>query len=490
MLFTREQTAAPGAPIGLPAGAFVIRNSGRILGACPKRWWFRVAEGLVPKVDARALSYGTAWHATLEDVHRTWMRLPGSSYEPEDLFRCAWCGRLGLADPGSCPRCKGTGAGPVNRAATEWHDTDREGDTEALSRAAIGWLIRHGTTPPEGFDVVAVELGLSMPIRVVHSSRRKIKGSTVYEPELYVVRAPDGRERLARTGEALPGRLRDGWECVLRRCPAHVSSRLDLALREGSALWVGELKSSQDPHRYLMGLNVDPQVATYELVLQEASDRGLLGAPSPDCRGGLASGLRVAGWVYDVSSSRLQRDPKLLKGRARKDGTRVGAGAISTAANNLASVPSWRLRASLDAAERDEEGKRRGLTDAEAEGLVSSQEEWVDRKFYARETGSSGVDRLLEVRIELLGEARRMAAFHRAAARCESAAEVAEAFPRIAVCRAPGAHCAYRGPCFNDSPEAREGFTMPSELRELWAEEEEHEEREAETEEGGWEDWS
>lgn len=492
VLVTREQVASGRSPIGLPVGAFTVRNSERVTAACPKRWWFRVAEGLAPKEEYRALAYGTAWHATLEDVHRTWMRVAGAAYEIEDLWSCPWCGRHRLSDPEKCPRCRGTRLGPVARAAAEWRGTDREEDADALSRAAEGWLTHHGTRPPEGLQVVAVELGLSMPVRSSMST-----GGAVYAPELYVVRSPDGRERLARTGEAIPGRLPAVHEVELRRCPAHLSSRLDVVWLDGRSLWVGELKTSQDPGRYLSGLSVDPQVTTYELVLQHASDRGHLGQPSEDCRGFLASGLRVAGWWYDVSSSRLQRDPYILQGRAKKDGTRVGGGGISTSRTKLASVPSWRLRACLDGAEIDAEGRRRGLLPEEAEVLLSEQEATVDRKLYLRESGASGAEKVEEVRLEILGEARRSAAMHRAAARAEDVADVAEAFPRVPICRGAGGSCPYRGPCFNDSPESRDRFDLPRDQRDLpgrapvvaasWYDDDDQEEREPEG--VGAEDW-
>jgi hypothetical protein len=461
VLVTLEQLHQADAPLGLPAGSFTIRNSARVVAACPRRWWFKVGEGLQPRVEARALTYGTAWHATMDDVHRVWMRMGDVEYTVEDLDDCSWCGRFQLAERERCPRCKGSGSGPVGRAATAWFGTDREEDTLTLARAAVGWLARWGGRPPAGMRVVGVELGLSMPIRLAKGNGA---WGAVYTPELYVVRSPEGRERLARTGEALPGRLPSGWTCELQRCPAHLQARLDNAWMDGRALWVGEFKTSLDPARYLSGLSVDPQVGTYELVLQHAVERGLLAMPSADCAGGVPIGSRVAGWWYDVSSSRKQRDPHILQGRAKKDGTRVGGGAMSTAQNNLASLPSWRLQWALEEAQEDAEGRKLGLSAEEAAALLIDQEMKVDRKLYLRESGASGVQRLEEIRLELLAEARRSAAMHRAAARAEDYRAVAEAFPRVPVCRVAGGNCAYRGPCYNDSPEAREYFETPKDL--------------------------
>lgn len=429
--------------LGLPSRAVTIRNSARTLAACPRRWWFERAEGLAPRIEARPLSYGTAWHAALEDVNRWWMRSRGEPYRWEFATRCWACSDVPSAlGEGRCLSCRGTRLGPIAAARLAWTGTDREEDALILERNLEGWLHVHGDRPPEGFRVIGVELGLAMPIRSLASSRRE-----VYSPDLWILRRPDGTERLARTGEATgAGNVPPGAVVFRERRPVWLSVRLDVLIAdESDSLYVDEHKTSRTPEAYLRGLSVDPQVTCYELVLGYVTREGWLEMPrSRDLVGGISRSATVGGWLYDVASSSLLRDPHRLKDK--KDGTHGG---FSQAKNLLASVPSWRL----------EEAYRRDGIELDPAAL-SQQRSRVDRRRFLREWGGSPEDIKARTLRELYAEARRQVALHRAAAELKTPEEVDVEFPRVPICRQPGGRCAFLEPCFRDGPQARANFVV------------------------------
>lgn len=437
-------------PLGLPAGAMTVRNSDRLVAACPRRWWFRVAEGLEPVHEARALAYGVAWHAFLEDVHRWWMETGGQPYPEDGLEVCSRCRgdgvvisnrtdvtRINIGAEGPCPVCVGTGVGPIADARTAWYATEREEDGETLARAADGWLRVNGRTPPDGMRVIGVEVPLAFPIRSPAS-----KAGRLYTPETYWVHRPDGTERLCRTGEAVTPP--PGCKVKAERRPVYMTARLDCVWYwEGRGLMVGEWKSSRTPSTYLQGLSIDPQVTCYELALGHAVAHNLLWLPGPGVAGGIEAGTPVIGWWYDVSSSHPQRDPKPLKD-----------GGFSRARTLLASVPSWRLRAAVEAA---------GLPLDEWRTEIAEAERSVDPNLYIREPGSTPPDNMARVQRENYALARERVGMLRDAAFAKDRADetLDVSFPRRPICRQAGSHCEYRGPCLRDSPGARDTFTSP-----------------------------
>lgn len=447
-------------PPGLPAHALTL-GVDRTLDACQRRWWFRKGEGLRPREEARALSFGTAWHAVLDDVHLWWARRNGAEYPAGEVF-CSWCDGTGLG--GVCARCNGTGAHVVHRIASGWVGTDREDDGETLRRALRGWFHVYGRVPPPGWRVLAVEQAIAMPIPSADSA----SGAT-YAPELCWVTGPDGRTRLARTGEALDGALPPGWRAEWIRTPAWLSLRLDVLWWDPrSAIYVQEHKSSGDPRRYLAGLAYDPQVTLYELATEYALKAGQI--PSrPSVVGGVLElhppGTPwVAGWLYDVTSSKRQSDPTPLK-----------RGGFSVARNLLGSVPTWRLRDALtaagipftDPAVPPPKPKKGADPDEPVESDPRTWEDViigqadVDAKLYIREFGRSGPDERQRALRESYAAARRAAALHRAAATtAPGSGDLDVHFPRTSICRQAGAFCAFRGPCVQDGPDARQYFTV------------------------------
>lgn len=408
--------------LGLPAMAVpTVHASSRKKAVCPRRWWFEQVERLSGPT-GRALAYGSAWHLVLEDIHAWWMVERGQPYPMMALEHCIWCvGR----DPGgaTCWHCSGTGWGPVAHIARLWADTDRAADSETLKRAAEGWLWKWGHTPPPNLRVVAVELGLGMPIRT--------PSGAVFAPELPWRIEPTG-ERLASTGEALLPDTK--WE----QRAWHVACRLD-ALWEDMELgcyMVGEFKSSADPRGWLDGLGVDPQVTVYETVLRDVIRRGLL----PEAERGPDA---VNGFLIDVTSSRMQRDIHVLKAKTKTQ----AKGEPSLA--KMASVPTWRLIAGLQQLGIEIDGRWKNQ--------IELQRMKVDDRFYMREWGTSPPEWRTRVLREILGEARRYAAWYNTAAHVEGLddPELDIHFPRVPVCRSPGGHCPFRGPCQHDGPDAR-----------------------------------
>lgn len=460
-------------PIGLPDRALTL-GADRTGSACTRRWWFARAEGLRPRTEGRALTYGTAWHAAMEDVHRWWQGTGGEPYPHARDERhlglvCVWCGGE-AGDPSqgrTCRHCSNTGQGPIGRATTSWWGTDRAPDAVVLMRALRGWFEVYGDVPPPGWSVLDVERPLAMPIPSPESASKQ-----TYAPELCWIVAPDGRARLARTGEGRPDAvLPAGCRAEWARTPAWVSVRLDtLWITDRRALYVQEFKSSGDPKRYASMLGYDPQVTIYELAVEYALRHGhirLTAVPGGDglliSHSGSAS---IAGWQYDIASSHLQRDPKVLK-----------SGLLSAARSSIGSVPTWRLRDALvahgvspsDRVAAPRKGKPRQAvgpdevdeSDTRTWADVIAEQGLVDAKLYLREFGLSGpIERDRALR-EAYAYAKRVAGLHRSAAVSKpGSSELDLLFPRVPICRGPGAFCPFRGPCLADGPHAREAYTV------------------------------
>jgi hypothetical protein len=454
---------ARGRAIGLPERALVIRSSWTN-DACPRRAWFELVEGLRPKTQGGALRYGTAWHAVLEEIHTWWRDRDGAPFFVAYLDACPWCLAGGPPGGRACTACGGTRAGVVARVEAEWAALPvRPGkrdsrDAVTLRRAAEGWLLRRGAVPPSGWRVLGVEVPLCYPIRSPESQR-----GAIYAPELPVVTRPDGSWRYARTGEATPGVLREGYRLTWERHPAYCAVRSDcLWAGPNGELLVDEWKSSADPQEYVRGLLVDPQVTAYEAAVRHLVDQGLHNLPGP---GRVAwphpdKAPRPAGWRYDVVSSHKQRDLEPLKGRGKP--IPGAAPSFSVAAANLSSVTSWRLRASLAI-----HGVDHGTPAGEIDGRpvtwgdrIAEAVARIDPKFYATEGGASPPDLVADVRVEQYAAARRRAAWYRAAASASTPRDVREAFPRVPICRHAGGSCPYLGPCAGDGEYARRWYDV------------------------------
>lgn len=416
--------------VGLPKNdprVVTLSTSERTAAYCPRRWYYGHGLGLGSEPTA-AMRYGTAWHACVEDAHRFWMLtaagVPGGAaeYLPDYVVVCGLCAVRGLS--ASCPLCGGTGEGSVARVARRWaldalsgaaseEDEDKEPyerRTDRLGRAFDGWLRTYGRLPPAGLDVAAVELAIAAPIRAPGSL-------TPYAPEVPLALTNTGW-RFARPGDAVVRRVRWPWYWI---------GRLDVVYRSQAdrSLIAGEVKSAKAPGELLRLVSVDPQIPGYVCLLDHAIRTGAL------------SGSRASGWWFDVASSSYQYDPEPLK-----------AGGLSLAANRT--VPSWRFEATVAAGGHDP---------AKYAEHVSSLRERIDPKLYLREWGSVGDADREAWRVEAHAIARQVAEHRRDVVEAnDDRLALASRFPRRPVCRLPGGHCSFVGPCSADGEQARASF--------------------------------
>ena len=442
-----------GVPIlGLPDDPRVVLISTSERGSlgCDRRWFYGYGLGM-KGAPSDAMTYGTAWHEVMEDVHRFQMRLTPSPsagptatptpYEDSYLEACGLC-FLGVASDGSnggnCPCCGSDGSapgdGPLLRIEARWRaeaaagklaaDEDEEGDedekkesieqrVERLRRAAQGWLRVNGRVGLPGYDVVGVELAVACPVRAPGSVK-------VYAPEVPLAFVSGGW-RFARPDDPTNTVRKVRW-------PFYWIGRVDAVFRsrtDGSLL-VGEWKSSRDPSGYVRGITVDPQTYGYGAMLDHV--RAHFG------------GGRVRGFLFDVASSVLQRDPETLQ-----------KGGLSKALNRT--VPSWRFEAAVVA--RGEDPASPMYADH-----VCALREQKDPRLYVREPGGIGAVDLAAWHVETFAMAKRIAENRRNVVDAIDAGSVALLFPRQPVCRQPGGFCSYRGPCSSDGPDARRAFPV------------------------------
>lgn len=412
---------------GLPADPRVVMvsTSERTTAACPRRWYYNHGLGL-RSAPTGPMDYGTAWHDFTEDLRRCWMAPGAPAYDPRFLDTCWRCSLAGF-DP-ACGECGGFGLGPVLRAQVRWLTAQQantaawgaeneDGETvehrvDRLRRAAHGRLVVYGATPPPGYEVAAVDLAVACPVYAPGST-------SPYAPEVFLA-AVEGGWRFARPGD-------DPASVRAVRWPWYWVGKLDAvyrSLRDGSLLVV-EDKTSADPAGYLRGVTIDPQTTGYVAMAAHAIATGAL------------AGSRVAGWRFEVASSGYQYDPAVLKD-----------GKLSLAANRT--VPSWRFEQYL---------ADHKIDPAPYLDHVDGLRERVDPRLYLHEQSPVGAEDVAQWHVESWATCRVLAEHRRAAWRAgDDPVQVAGAYPRQPVCRLPGGHCAFRGPCARDGADARSRF--------------------------------
>lgn len=403
-----------------------ISNSERSAAFCHLRWLYAYPQRLRPPTTARPLRFGDWFHQCLEDLYR-WWRDTDRAYPDDAPVICPWCGGDGVDDAGAvCPSCLGTGRGPVARMGAEAErqrdaqqgqaEEDPRETAEAVARAFDGYLRFWGREPPRTYRIVDVEVAIARPIL------RPDGGS--YCPEIPMVEE-GGRWRMATAEDR-------GRPVATARWPWYQLGKLDAVGqdRRTGALWVIEHKSSQSPEQFFRGLSVDPQTTTYLRLLERAAAAGRYGA-----------GARVAGYLYDVASSSMQHDPKILKPTKNQPGP-----TFSVAKD--AGVPSWRFRAAI---------RREGVDEAPyREHLAYLADR--DQRLYRRDYGDLPPEDLRRADLEVYAVARRLAQGRRDAHRATTPERVAELFPRSPICRQPGGSCPYRDICVRDTPDARRRY--------------------------------
>ncbi len=449
---------------------FTISQSQFEKWACARKGWFTEIEGLRTGATLE-MHLGTAWDAWKRDVW-TWWQERDQPYPGSGLERCVWC-------EAGCERCADTGASALEQAATvlEAAAEDKGADpgeverlVDTFRRMAEGWIAHYEGGRLQSLEVVGVQVPLA---------RQVLNPATgePYQPVVYVVddepvveRTPLGftttaqRWRLARTGER-------GYPV---RWPWYQIGMLDVLLRHriSRAGYAVDDKASGSPAKYADAVRIDPQLPGYCWMLEpHAEALGLSG---------------VAGFFYEVASTRYQRDPEFLEpkwppmdelrlrakvagikveGRSKED--YITALALPEPPRELsrsasAFTPSWRYRRALEAA---------GLSlDAYADHLEHLRHH-VDPECYAR--GGSMLlpysapvgaryARELFARVQLIADKRR------AAALSTTVDELDIAFPRTAICKL-GARCAFTSVCPSHQPDTsqiRTGFG--SEVEQTW----------------------
>ena len=156
---------------GLPGESVTFTNSERAKAICGRRWWYWGVERLQSPQTA-AQSFGSAWHACLEEVHLHW-RDHEAPYDGMPAGIDEYEANL-----------KADGTLLPDEIARE---------RERLEMAVNGWFYRYSRHPYPTYRVVDVEVPLSRVITY--------PGTDVpFAPRMHYVR-DRGSLRLAATGE-------------------------------------------------------------------------------------------------------------------------------------------------------------------------------------------------------------------------------------------------------------------------------------------------
>lgn len=476
--------------LGLPASAMVLTNTERREAHCPKKWWF--SRGLqLERPSSDAMRFGSAFDGAMESILRFYAENEHRTYTQDGLNVCPGC------NGGGCSGCSGSGLGAyaqqreilwAESLADQLPEQDIDSMSARLLRALEGWLHMYDDSMASEYRVLSAQLQLAAP--VTNQEGRQ------YKSRVPVVETEEGW-RLATAYDA-PSDVR------LVLLPWFQLCKLDGLVQErrSGKLRVWETKTSSSPDRFSRDLTLDTQLPGYLRSLWYVTQE--LGA---------FEGAQPSGWVWDVTSSLSQEDPKVLK-----------SGKLSTATNQR--VPSWRwerhsmaamLRLGSDRGEprlsellrikdavqqqrilaaeaaadfgRGKAGKSsRQLRDQLTLKLKSVDEEiasieydrkiadmaslartTVDTSLYVRQWGDHTPEMLSEYEAELLSDAKMMSSWLRSlpgTADIEvSRFKVAQTWPRRPICRGPAGYCSYSGICQQYSEHLRLEYNMRQSLR-------------------------
>jgi len=453
--------------LGLPSHGcyFTISQSQFERWACPRKGWFSEIEGLRTGATVE-MHLGTAWDAWKRDVWTWWMERD-APYPESGLDRCVWC------DGSRCARCQQTGESALALAerglwaAVEAIDPDSaERLLDTLRRMAEGWIANYEGGRLQTYEVVGVQVPLA---RAVPHPRT----GALYQPEVYLTEA-DPVEEIAPLGFRVHARgwrlSRTGERGVPVRWPWYQVGALDVLMRHRQTRrgYAVDDKASGSISKYADAVRIDPQLPGYCWLMEpHAEALGLDG---------------VAGFFYEVASTRYQRDPDLLEPRwPSMDDLRVQAKALGVkvagrskedfiaalgipepprelSRNTSAFTPTWRYRRVLAA---------QGLDPDAYEDHLDHLRHTVDVECYARAgllllpySASVGERYAQELfaRVQLLVDKRR------AAALSTTVADLNLAFPRVPICKL-GARCAFSSVCAVNQPDVsqiRSGFGLES----------------------------
>ncbi len=416
---------------GLPDhGRFVtLTNSELSRLPCLRRYYFSEIEGLKIK-STRKMDLGTAWDTLLE---HTW-----SFVATHDR---------------PFPRVD---ADLVAQVVAQMDPDPEEVEplTEQLTLAWRGWLTTYnGGYSPE-YQVIGTQLPFARLITHPRTGAPLI--ANLYLEER------NGRMTLARAGllKRDPDPLTAQW-------PVYYLGRLDVLLRHRRSHvgWVMDAKYTGAPKGYEAKMLYDPQLPGYSWLLQP--HLAALGM------------TEVTAFSYDVTNSTPHAYPRALdwkpptveamkaqlvaqgiptKGlKTSADyqhalGITPGHGGFSLA--DRTGTPSWLYREALTNA---------GIDPTPYQEHLAHLEESVDPNLYRRPfcpVSKEGLDRF---GAEVYAKAKQVIALREAAATATDRLDIELAFPRTAICQAPGGSCSFSSLCVQDSREGRATYEyLPS----------------------------
>lgn len=470
---------------GLPGAAMVLTNSTRKDLICGRRWWF--SQGLALNREASAaMRFGSSFDRVMEGILEWYSVNPDAQITMEDLE---------VPGEGSLAR--------VTEAMVLEADSYPDGveaEITRLTRAVDGWVRRYSQAMAEDFLVLDAQPMIAVPVTSPTTGK-------VYRSKVPVVKIPEG------------WRVATAWdspeEVSLVTLPWFQLAKLDGVVlhRSSGTVYAWETKTAANPDGYSRDLHLDTQLPGYTRALWYATK--VLG---------LYGGRDVGGYVWDVTSNRVQNDPTVL-----------ASGRISMAKSTR--VPSWRweevlvrlldgrsledvrshrdrltgvlatatasLEALTEAARAAPRGKAgasaREARNAAREGVKSvegkladlqevldvadrAQEslESVDPALYVRRWGEFSTHALAQYEVELFRDAVKIGENLRRSIGTSAAIpsgspdslvptdldlQVAHNFPRVPVCRMPGGFCPYTGPCLQDGETVRDTFTRREPIR-------------------------
>ncbi len=455
-------------PIGMTTTDRFIPITQSELGQwqCPRRGHFRDT-GLRGR-STRVQSLGSYWHLISEDMYN-WWKVHDQPYPDRNLMNCGWCKGAGWSGEGRssvmCGYCAGTGLGPVKKIQkilAELADHAQEGRglgadeademAEKLARMADGYMQRWHGDLLQNIEIVGVEYTLARPIT------NPVTGAAL-APVTVLQRVPGGPGTFA-----MPGALQNpDLQTKQVRWPYVFMGRGDAIGRDrrSRAGWFIDTKSSIHPGGFAERLLMDPQLPLYCWAASDPRTLEELGISE------------VRGYMYDVTSTANQNDPKRLKWvppklqelrdlatskgievKGRKINDYLAAlgiqrqtyGLFSTSETPNASVPSWRYERAL---------MRLGVNVAPYEQFLDHLYATVDQRLYQRPYTTFGQVDMARAGAELYGRARMIASFRRAAVTAPDPMRLNMEVPRVPVCMAAGAGCAYTPVCLQDDALSR-----------------------------------
>lgn len=421
-----------------------------------------------------AANEGNCWHGLMESVFEWWAETGNKPYEPEFIFT--------RIDPD-------TGLSDLEKAmAPMWADVEKgiadhkdvADFEESLKGLFYGWITRHNGLPPNGYEVVGVELEVA----------RQVFGpdGEPFTPTVFLVPNEDGGWRIAREGEASHA------DAKSVKWPVYFIGKMDGLLRNvrQNTLLALDHKATSRMSQYIGTADMKPQLARYSWILKSLLDhfqaddvegfwfevvsRRRLGWPSElkwkppgaaelkemAAKKGIATkappvkelraiaeerGIDVKGMKAAEMRDALDMNPPSTEELLALLGIEEGHGGFSKSESKTSNVPSWRWEQAIAKA---------GLERSEYEDIIAYVREVVDPSFYESCPVIFGPAMLTRAEAELYGKVRLHFVNLYLAAKMESETERWWRFPRTPVCLGAGSGCSFKNPCSMGTNPVRE----------------------------------